>query len=265
MNRGEMAVVCVHCGGLFPRTQHRRGPKPIYCSSNCRREANKAMNAERRRMASDKRCEYCGERMSVYQELRGQRFCGVKCAGHARANLKGTIRECVICGGDFEPYYESQVCCNSECGSYWAGQNRSKPPLITIECERCGKEVVTHEYTGAIQPKLCEACYRAKERDRKRVRRARKAKLPAEEINEHDVYRRDKWICQICGQPIDPDCEWPDSQSPSIDHVKPISLGGHHVMSNVQAAHLGCNCSKGSHYEGPETETYGAQASFWNR
>lgn len=45
---------------------------------------------------------------------------------------------------------------------------------------------------------------------------------------------------------------WPDAGSRSIDHAQPLSRSGHHVRSNVQAAHLGCNLKKSYRYEGGE-------------
>lgn len=67
-----------------------------------------------------------------------------------------------------------------------------------------------------------------------------------EPVNRRRVFERDGWLCQLCQQPIDPDLRWPDPGSASLDHVVPISRGGEHSYRNVWAAHLDCNCSKGS-------------------
>lgn len=69
--------------------------------------------------------------------------------------------------------------------------------------------------------------------------------LTSEVFAPLDVHARDGWTCQLCWQPIDPDVAWPDSASPSLDHIIPLSKGGSHCMTNVQSAHLGCNSSKG--------------------
>ncbi|WP_369015738.1 HNH endonuclease [Streptomyces hintoniae] len=63
------------------------------------------------------------------------------------------------------------------------------------------------------------------------------------------VFRRDGWTCQLCGGPIDRAVKFPKSGSASLDHVVPLSHGvgtPGHVLSNCQAAHLGCNSSKGN-------------------
>ncbi|MEU3613516.1 HNH endonuclease [Streptomyces sp. NPDC006872] len=66
-----------------------------------------------------------------------------------------------------------------------------------------------------------------------------------ESFMPRQVYERDGWLCQLCRLPIDSTIAWPDPQSPSIDHVVPLAKGGEHSMTNVQAAHVGCNSRKG--------------------
>jgi 5-methylcytosine-specific restriction endonuclease McrA len=61
-----------------------------------------------------------------------------------------------------------------------------------------------------------------------------------------DIFERDKWICALCGQPVDPSLKNPHPQSKSIDHIIPVSKGGAHTMENVQLAHLVCNIRKGN-------------------
>ena len=57
------------------------------------------------------------------------------------------------------------------------------------------------------------------------------------------VYERDGWVCQLCERPVDPNVEWPDRRSPSLDHVVPQShaLVPDHSVENLQLAHLVCN------------------------
>ena len=67
-----------------------------------------------------------------------------------------------------------------------------------------------------------------------------------EDVDRSVVMKRDKWMCGICGNPVDIDVAWPDLLSPSMDHIIPLSKGGDHSYKNVQCAHLGCNMSKGN-------------------
>jgi 5-methylcytosine-specific restriction endonuclease McrA len=67
-----------------------------------------------------------------------------------------------------------------------------------------------------------------------------------------DVMVRDGWVCQLCAEPIDPDLKHPHPQSASLDHVIPLARGGHHMLTNCQAAHLRCNLKKWAHMPGQE-------------
>lgn len=49
-------------------------------------------------------------------------------------------------------------------------------------------------------------------------------------------------ICGICGQPVDKSLKYPAPGSPTIDHIIPISRGGHpYALENLQLAHFRCN------------------------
>lgn len=86
-----------------------------------------------------------------------------------------------------------------------------------------------------------ESCYR-----RVNKRRARKLGNGVEDYDRNDIFERDDWICQICGEPVDPQLVWPDMMRKSIDHIIPIARGGPDTAENVQLAHLRCNLRKGA-------------------
>ena len=81
-------------------------------------------------------------------------------------------------------------------------------------------------------------------RERSRTRWVLKHKSQVESINEKVVYLRDGWICQICHKRVYKKVKYPDSMSPSLDHIIPLSKGGSHIYANVQLAHFGCNSGK---------------------
>lgn len=52
-------------------------------------------------------------------------------------------------------------------------------------------------------------------------------------------------ICGICGQEVNKKFKYPHPLSPCIDHIIPVSKGGHPSdMSNLQLAHWSCNRQK---------------------
>ena len=55
-------------------------------------------------------------------------------------------------------------------------------------------------------------------------------------------------ICGICGKPVDFSYRYPHPLSPTVDHIIPVSKGGHPSdLSNLQLAHRCCNRQKSDH------------------
>lgn len=68
-----------------------------------------------------------------------------------------------------------------------------------------------------------------------------------EPIERELVFRRDDWVCQLCGDPIDDSTRTKSNAlRPTIDHIIPSSLGGDHAYWNVAASHDICNNNKDS-------------------
>ena len=52
-------------------------------------------------------------------------------------------------------------------------------------------------------------------------------------------------ICGICGKPVDFSYSYPHPMSPTVDHIIPVSKGGHPSdLDNLQLAHRCCNRQK---------------------
>lgn len=52
-------------------------------------------------------------------------------------------------------------------------------------------------------------------------------------------------VCGICGKPVDFGYKYPHPFSPTVDHIVPITKGGHPSdIENLQLAHFQCNRQK---------------------
>ena len=60
------------------------------------------------------------------------------------------------------------------------------------------------------------------------------------------IYRRDGFICWLCGEATEPDVDPSDGRYPSLDHVVPRSRGGADSAENLRCAHRLCNSIKGA-------------------
>ena len=66
------------------------------------------------------------------------------------------------------------------------------------------------------------------------------------EKNARYIYKTQE-VCGICGLPVDKDLKSPDPMSKTIDHIIPVSKGGHPSdLANLQLAHRCCNRQKGN-------------------
>lgn len=62
------------------------------------------------------------------------------------------------------------------------------------------------------------------------------------------VRERDKWICQLCGHPVDQALTGLQAEgSATIDHVVPFEEGGRYTASNLRLAHMLCNNQRAGH------------------
>lgn len=114
------------------------------------------------------------------------------------------------------------------------------------------------KYAGTTGRVAQQRAYHEKNRERRRIAtRARYAANPEKfiqwsrrhqalvagsmigTVSYEEIVKRDRGICGICGEPVEP-CDR------SFDHIVPVSKGGPHSMANVQLAHLVCNKRKGA-------------------
>lgn len=124
--------------------------------------------------------------------------------------------------------------------------------LTTDICAYCGKRVPLKDFPIlSATGNRSSVCIWCKSSVWARAYAVRRGDRTAKRIPAIEIYERDGWICQICGQPIDPDLRAPFVMSKTTDHVIPLTKGGLHQVDNLQAAHLYCNIVKGNRLAGP--------------
>ncbi len=118
------------------------------------------------------------------------------------------------------------------------------------KCRECGSA-----YDKASRDIEKERGWRNPERhcdyERKRYSHKKNPDGAVELVKRLIVAERDEWICQICGDPIDPNATYkmPDGKSNNpeylnIDHWVPLTRGGDHTYDNCYATHARCNNGK---------------------
>lgn len=184
-------------------------------------------------------------------------------------------KPCNDCGKTFTPDAALQLYCSTSCRR--RSQNRKRNDDYQPRPADWGKRAelrpgwqriisacaVCNSMFTPIHPShitCSEACkeqnYARRMKLKSDLRRARMHRVDYEPLDRREVFERDEWVCGLCGEQIDPELKYPDRMSASLDHLIPVSEGGPHTMSNVQASHWICNVRRGTkELEKSETET----------
>lgn len=218
--------LCPECGKAMPPVKHGgRGGLKRFCSERCR--------------------------VRVYRREHPEYVAKSREQGQIRAQKKAAEREladprprCRNCGKEMARRAGSTHCSAPECQSakYRAGL-ADRPRCSEPSCTR---PVIAKGLCGSHYKKVWLEANPGRADVWHSARRARVAAAFVEDVPLHALLERDGWTCGICEKPIPRDAVWPDRQSPSLDHVIPLSKGGEHSWANSQAAHLSCNARKGA-------------------
>lgn len=117
---------------------------------------------------------------------------------------------------------------------------RGPRPKWCPECKAMRLRELAAEWRARHPEKSIDSSKRGTAR-----RRAAARAITAEKVQRLAVFERDDWTCQICARSVDRAATFPNPNSPSLDHVIPLSKGGDHTYANVQLACLRCNLRKG--------------------
>lgn len=224
MAEATATACCPYCGDELPN------PRRVQCGkAECRRQAHNArcrehqrkrraagLDANRKRTVYTRTCCVCGEEFTTRRK--GGRYCG---------NGPGCNR-----------LPKAPVICGPSCRVADRPERRT---FIAGYCPECGTGVVriTHLNAAGFCSRKC------RRREMRRRRRAAVAGPGRKTLGFRSVAERDRWVCQLCGEPVSQDETVPHPLAPTMDHVVPLARGGAHEMGNVQLAHFICNSVKG--------------------
>lgn len=217
---------CTRCGSPTP-AKPDKGPRATYCSRACK----SAASYERRRVEIQARKREA-----------------------SRLRLLAVLKVCPECAAEFTPAKTvKQVFCTAKCNS---DAHRDSLDRICAEgdCDRpvrakglCAKHYrAQHPNARNWKKNGNPEVRRATLRRKTQLRRARLTDPTAEPIDRDAIGERDGWRCGLCLKAVDNALPYPHPDSPSLDHIEPLSLGGRHAAANVQISHLSCNVSKGN-------------------
>lgn len=250
--RKTVTFSCPQCGITVQRTRRRS-----FCSPLCANRAQQTANREKAHA-----CPNCSTPFVKYSPR--QQFCSPLCRQRAyraanRRQPEPVTLACSECGTLFtrrtNKKYCSQLCAtvawnavNGESRREWnrayRAEHREKRRELTREWRAANTERVrekNREWRAANPGRVREM--------RRAVNRRRglaKIGVPTERFTDREIYEREDWRCGICSTRVDPALKWPDQMSASLDHIIPLSRGGHHTRVNVQLAHVLCNRMKGN-------------------
>lgn len=262
-------VDCNHCGKTF--TPNKNGAKYKYCSEECSKEERRKRKRERWRKQNPdwnkkiiKKCEWCGDDYSVPKRNAHQaRFCSDKCNntwwsrvvyGHKPIEERNAERRerRLKRQAKLEKERAIRTLRSSLIRVIKHKEEQERIKRLTRECEECGTmfyDPHPHTLTCSSECSRKRSNRLSRYYERKRIN---KYNLVDKDISLKRLYKRDKGICYLCGEP----CDYNDKiitdeghyivgeTYPSIDHVIPISKGGKHSWNNVKLAHHRCNTLK---------------------
>lgn len=172
----------------------------------------------------------------------GQRMCQ-PCRREQRNGERGWRRKaeraCAVCSATFRPWHNPQSACSRACAYSEAG--RALWSQGHRQCEDCPAEVVAPR-------RRCDTC--AGVHRRARWRRKNAVRRGAAHIGRTmaigDLGERDGWRCHLCRKRVTAGLRSPHPQSPTFDHLIPVSAGGTDAPENLRLAHRVCNSRRGA-------------------
>lgn len=153
-------------------------------------------------------------------------------------------KECPVCHKLFIVAKPNVICCSSTCQNrrnHGKGEYKER----RFNCVVCGKEFVGNRDNAKTCSPRCNHAYCTA------IRKGRYKKLQQEGLYDYSVtleavYEKFGGKCNNCGKTLNFECGKLSNDYPSMDHIIPLSKGGHHTWDNIQLLCRGCNFKKGA-------------------
>jgi hypothetical protein len=217
-------MICAECGGpLNPRSKQRK-----FCSKRCSRRHSDRMHPERAREA--------GRRF--YRENRDRIL-----SGRNRPEAKVRKRAYNL---EYRKRRPDRVAA--------AELRRKARKLVFMREYNLRPEVRDRmrKYRRENRARLVEQSrawmranykkWRTMELTRSFRRRSPDPAQKTEAIDPFDIFERDHWTCQLCGQVLPNELYGTRAlNAPTVDHIMPVKSGGAHSSTNVRCLCLSCN------------------------
>lgn len=201
---------------------------------------------------SDRTCLGCGALIAPHPRERNKRLW---CSGACRARKKRSQGK----QSQYAPRSAVSYAWCAECGVLFTVHRAAREGNKGLVCRsgRCGnvrssrlQREWMRRYRALNGKAYTSGRYDAQRREYGRKRRAMCASVEYESFDALEIFERDGWKCQLCGDPVDSSLMWPDPMYPTLDHCTPVSRGGPHTRANCQLAHMVCNARKSNQMEG---------------
>jgi hypothetical protein len=267
--RKDKNALCVVCGNPFIADKRTIRTCGRECALSLRHRT-RSDNSRARRLRN---CDQCGIQFQEkgrsskqIREGKKQQFCSNKCradsqrvyatrrdanrAYHERRRVRKGLPVlqslgCEVCDTQFKQAVSTQTCCSPSCRvTLNIIRSVDRSPR---KCVICG--VMFSRNYGQCGPRvICSPkCRRAVKQAYKKAREARERVVTVETVVPLNVFERDKWRCQICGNHTPRKLRGTiDAKAPELDHIIPLAAGGEHSYRNTQCACRACNSAKGA-------------------
>jgi hypothetical protein len=231
---GSTTRCCEQCSQRF-NVEAARADTARYCSQACYRAARAA--AGRVTLT----CEHCGTAFTVRRNRSaGRRYCSRTCMFTG-----GTCRWCA----KVLPADTSGPLCSKRCTEMEAlllAHERGEP--LRSRCRMCEQVLPAEQFSldSSERNGLCATCractrskYRANPERYKQAMYRRRAGVRARTVPFTSAEQAQRWAmwggrCWVCGI----------ADATEEDHVKPVSAGGWHALSNLRPICTTCNARK---------------------